>query len=115
MCVCLSVYACTHFTAWVLRSERNNLGESVLFFHYVEPGDRTQVIRLGSRQPYTLNHFTGLGMWLVSLGPWVYYLATQNKQGRYLAHKKQCILVLTMIIKAVKELVTLGKKYQNDL
>lgn len=40
------------------RSE-DDLWESVLSFHYVGPGDRTLVIRLGTTHPYPLSHLPG--------------------------------------------------------
>lgn len=40
------------------RSE-DNLWESVLSFHHMDPGDCTQVIRLGSERFDLLSHLTG--------------------------------------------------------
>ena len=53
VCVCLCVQALES----VLTSE-DNFQKWVLYFHNVGPRDGTQVIGLGSRYPYWLNHHT---------------------------------------------------------
>lgn len=54
----LFVFVCggKHYTtAHVWRSEEN-FQELVLSFYRVNPGDQTQVLKLGSKNPYPLNH-----------------------------------------------------------
>lgn len=42
----------------VLHKSKDNLEESLLSFHHVSPGDRTQVVRLSSKSLYLLNCLT---------------------------------------------------------
>lgn len=52
MCVCTHMYVhvCVHAKMSVCRSE-DNLPESVLSSHHVDPCDQIQVISLGGKQP----------------------------------------------------------------
>lgn len=45
------------------RWSQDNTWQSVLFFHYVKPRERTQVSRFPSKHPYTLRCITGPDFW----------------------------------------------------
>lgn len=56
--MCTHKHTPAHDTAPVWRLEDNSQ-ELVLSFHCMGSGDRTQVIRLGSKRLYPLSQFTG--------------------------------------------------------
>ena len=43
----------------------DNLQESILSFHFVVSGTRTQIIRFGSKHLYALSHLTSPGLFFL--------------------------------------------------
>lgn len=60
VCVYMDVHMCVYiYTMACMRRSEDNLGEWVLSFHHVGPGDQTQIVRFGGKYPYWLSHLTG--------------------------------------------------------
>lgn len=59
---CTHAYACicmceqSHHDLQCIRRPEDDLYDSYLSFHCVSPGVQTQVVRIGSKHPYSLSH-----------------------------------------------------------
>lgn len=59
-----------------------NLEQSVLSFHLVDPRDRTQIVRLGSKHLYLLSPFTGPKFQLLESIPKVSIVLGRHKTSK---------------------------------
>lgn len=56
----------TRMTTTNMWKSEDNMDESVLSFHHVDPSDQTPVVRFSSKHLYQLSHLTSIGAIIVS-------------------------------------------------